>query len=92
MCDSIHLPNVYDHPHGHESNNRFKGEFLRSTQHELGAATGPRLCCAQVDIHIEVPRLEAILRVGEKLSDDRPGETSAAVRKRVEAARVRQAA
>jgi predicted ATPase with chaperone activity len=39
------------------------------------------------DIHIEVPRVEY-----EKLSDERLGEPSVAIRKRVEAARVRQAA
>jgi magnesium chelatase family protein len=53
----------------------------------LGAAAGPRQCCAQVDIHIEVPRVEY-----EKLSDDRLGEPSAAIHKRVEAARARQEA
>jgi hypothetical protein len=52
-------------------------------------AVGPRLCRAQVNIHIEVPRVEATLRVEEKLSNDRLGEPSAAVRKRVEAARAR---
>ncbi len=38
-----------------------------------------------VDIHIEVPRVDY-----EKLSGDRLGETSAKIRKRVEAARERQ--
>jgi magnesium chelatase family protein len=41
---------------------------------------------ARIDIHIEVPRVEY-----EKLSDDRLGEPSAAIRKRVEAAKARQA-
>jgi magnesium chelatase family protein len=39
----------------------------------------------RIDIHIEVPRVEY-----EKLSDDRLGEPSAAIRERVEAARERQ--
>jgi magnesium chelatase family protein len=52
--------------------------------------SGPLL--DRIDIHIEVPRVEATLRVDEKLSDDRLGEPSAAIRKRVEAARTRQAA
>jgi len=47
--------------------------------------SGPLL--DRIDIHIEVPRVEY-----EKLSDDRLGEPSAAIRKRVEAARGRQAA
>jgi hypothetical protein len=51
---------------------------------DLGAIAGPRLCPAQVDIHIEVLRVEY-----EKLSDDRLGEPSAAIRERVEAARAR---
>jgi magnesium chelatase family protein len=42
--------------------------------------SGPLL--DRIDIHIEVPRVEY-----EKLSDDRYGESSADVRKRVEAAR-----
>jgi magnesium chelatase family protein len=46
----------------------------------------------RIDIHIEVPRVEATLRVDEKLSDDRLGEPSEAIRQRVEAARARQAA
>ena len=45
--------------------------------------SGPLL--DRIDIHIEVPRVEY-----EKLSDDRLGEPSAAVRARVEAARERQ--
>jgi magnesium chelatase family protein len=45
--------------------------------------SGPLL--DRIDIHIEVPRVEY-----EKLSDDRLGESSAAIRKRVEAARERQ--
>ena len=52
--------------------------------------SGPLL--DRIDIHIEVPRVEATLRVDEKLSDDRLGEPSAAIRKRVEVARARQAA
>jgi len=44
--------------------------------------SGPLL--DRIDIHIEVPRVEY-----EKLSDDRLGEPSAAIRKRVEAARAR---
>ena len=47
--------------------------------------SGPLL--DRIDIHIEVPRVEY-----EKLSDDRLGEPSAAVRAQVEAARARQAA
>jgi magnesium chelatase family protein len=39
----------------------------------------------RIDIHVEVPRVEY-----EKLSDKRLGETSAAIRGRVEAARKRQ--
>ena len=39
----------------------------------------------RIDIHIEVPRVEY-----EKLSDDRLGEASAVIQKRVEAARQRQ--
>jgi magnesium chelatase family protein len=39
----------------------------------------------RIDIHIEVPRVEY-----EKLSDDRLGERSAAIRQRVERARERQ--
>ncbi len=45
--------------------------------------SGPLL--DRIDIHIEVPRVEY-----EKLSDDRLGEPSAAIRARVEAARERQ--
>jgi magnesium chelatase family protein len=45
--------------------------------------SGPLL--DRIDIHIEVPRVEF-----EKLSDDRRGEPSAAIRARVEAARARQ--
>ena len=45
--------------------------------------SGPLL--DRIDIHIEVPRVEY-----EKLSDDRLGEPSAALRERVEAARGRQ--
>ncbi len=45
--------------------------------------SGPLL--DRIDIHIQVPRLEY-----EKLSDQRLGESSAAVRQRVEAARQRQ--
>ena len=41
----------------------------------------------RIDIHVDVPRVEY-----EKLSDDRRGETSAAVRDRVSAARERQSA
>ena len=47
--------------------------------------SGPLL--DRIDIHIEVPRVEY-----EKLSDERLGEPSAAIRQRVEAARARQAA
>lgn len=46
--------------------------------------SGPLL--DRIDIHIEVPRVEY-----ERLSDDRLGEASAAIRARVEAARERQA-
>jgi magnesium chelatase family protein len=45
--------------------------------------SGPLL--DRIDIHIDVPRVEY-----EKLSDDRLGEPSAAIRKRVAAARDRQ--
>ena len=45
--------------------------------------SGPLL--DRIDIHVEVPRVEY-----EKLSDDRLGEPSAAIRARVEAARQRQ--
>jgi magnesium chelatase family protein len=45
--------------------------------------SGPLL--DRIDIHVEVPRVEY-----EKLSDKRAGETSAAIRARVEAARKRQ--
>lgn len=45
--------------------------------------SGPLL--DRIDIHVEVPRVEF-----EKLTDDRAGEPSAAVRSRVEAARQRQ--
>ena len=45
--------------------------------------SGPLL--DRIDIHIEVPRVEY-----EKLSDDRLGEPSSAIRERVEAARERQ--
>jgi magnesium chelatase family protein len=45
--------------------------------------SGPLL--DRIDIHVEVPRVEY-----EKLSDDRLGEPSAAIRQRVEAARERQ--
>ena len=45
--------------------------------------SGPLL--DRIDIHIEVPRVEY-----EKLSDDRLGEPSAAIRERVEAAREQQ--
>jgi hypothetical protein len=40
--------------------------------------------------HIEVPRVEATLRVDEKLSDERLGEPSAAIRARVEAVSARR--
>src|SRR6476660_1507479 len=45
--------------------------------------SGPLL--DRIDIHVEVPRVEY-----EKLADNRLGETSAATRTRVEAARARQ--
>ena len=47
--------------------------------------SGPLL--DRIDIHLEVPRIEY-----EKLADRRPGEPSATVRARVEAARARQTA
>jgi magnesium chelatase family protein len=47
--------------------------------------SGPLL--DRIDIHVEVPRVPF-----QKLSDDRRGETSAALRARVEAARARQTA
>ena len=46
--------------------------------------SGPLL--DRIDIHIEVPRVEY-----ERLSDDRLGEASSAIRERVEGARERQA-
>jgi magnesium chelatase family protein len=46
--------------------------------------SGPLL--DRIDIHVEVPRVEY-----ERLSDDRLGEPSAAIRERVEGARERQA-
>jgi magnesium chelatase family protein len=49
----------------------------------MPVSSGPLL--DRIDIHIEVPRVEY-----EKLSDDRPGEPSAAIQVRVEAARQRQ--
>src|SRR5512135_1243888 len=49
----------------------------------LRTGSGPLL--DRIDIHIEVPRVEY-----EKLSDERLGEPSAAIRERVEAARQRQ--
>jgi magnesium chelatase family protein len=45
--------------------------------------SGPLL--DRIDIHVEVPRVDY-----EKLSDNRQGETSAAIRARVEASRKRQ--
>ena len=45
--------------------------------------SGPML--DRIDIHIEVPRVEY-----DKLSDQRTGETSAAIRQRVDNARARQ--
>src|SRR4051794_31904099 len=45
--------------------------------------SGPLL--DRIDIHVEVPRVDY-----EKLSDHRQGETSAAIRARVEASRKRQ--
>ncbi len=45
--------------------------------------SGPLL--DRIDIHVEVPRVEY-----DKLTDDRLGEPSAAIRERVEAARERQ--
>lgn len=45
--------------------------------------SGPLL--DRIDIHVEVPRVPF-----QKLSDDRRGESSAAIRARVEAARARQ--
>jgi magnesium chelatase family protein len=47
--------------------------------------SGPLL--DRIDIHLDVPRVEY-----EKLADSRTGETSAAIRQRVEAARERQRA
>ncbi len=54
------------------------------SRHQKGIS-GPLL--DRINIHVEVPRVDY-----EKLSSDRLGETSAAVRKRVEAARERQRA
>ena len=47
--------------------------------------SGPLL--DRIDIHVEVPRVPF-----QKLSDERRGEPSAAIRARVEAARARQSA
>jgi magnesium chelatase family protein len=47
--------------------------------------SGPLL--DRIDIHVDVPRVDY-----DKLTDDRRGEPSAAIRKRVEAARERQRA
>jgi magnesium chelatase family protein len=60
--------------------------YQARTRHaaHLRPAAGPDRPSAA---HIEVPRVEY-----EKLSDDRLGEPSAAIRQRVEAARARQAA
>jgi magnesium chelatase family protein len=58
--------------------------FLRFAQDKLWAAPGAE-CAAPasgIDVHIEAPRVEY-----EKLSDDRLGEPSAAIREWVEAAR-----
>jgi magnesium chelatase family protein len=49
----------------------------------LRTGSGPLL--DRIDVHIEVPRVEY-----EKLSDDRLGEPSAAIREQMEAARERQ--
>jgi len=57
------------------------------------AISGPLLDRADLrsdDIHIEVPRIEADWQSDEKLSDEQLGESSAAIRERVEAARERQ--
>ena len=61
---------------------------------QRGRLSGPLLdrtlaphASAGVDIHVEVPRVPF-----QKLSDERRGEPSAAIRARVEAARARQSA
>jgi len=68
----------------------YYGDPVRACTCSISAITryqkrisGPLL--DRIDIHIEVPRVEY-----EKLSDDRLGEPSAVVQKRVEAARERQ--
>ena len=68
----------------------YYGDALKACTCSAGMVTkyqkrisGPLL--DRIDIHIEVPRVEY-----EKLSDDRLGEPSAAIQRRVEAARERQ--
>jgi hypothetical protein len=55
----------------YQADTRHPADSFAFAQDRLGAAVGPRLCRPQVDIHIEVPQVEATLRVGEKLSDNR---------------------
>jgi hypothetical protein len=43
----------------------------------------------RIDIHVEVPRVEATLRVGEKLSDDRLREPSPCLGHKIDAIRTR---
>jgi len=67
---------------------RYQADRRRPADGRRPAISGPLLDRADLrsdDIHIEVPRVEY-----EKLSDDRLGEPSAAIRARVEAARERQ--
>jgi predicted RNase H-like HicB family nuclease len=75
----------------YQADTRHPADSFAFAQDRLRAAAGPD---RPGEAHIEVPRVEATLRVGEKLSDDRLGEPSPclghrtdAVRARVEAAR-----
>ncbi len=66
----------------HEHGCTCSGTLIARYQKRL---SGPLL--DRIDIHVEVPRVPF-----QKLSDDRRGERSAAIRARVEAARARQTA
>jgi magnesium chelatase family protein len=64
---------------------RHDGQPLPEASSFVPLRTGSGPLLDRIDIHIEVPRVEY-----EKLSDERLGEPSAAIRARVEAARERQ--